>query len=148
MKRSKKSKKSKKGKNQKNQEISEIEIEESWLRSSPTHILINCRVKPNSKDSFITVSHFFPFFFQIFFSNFAKNIFETELNINLSAPPRDGEANEELVSYMKEALGVRSHEICLASGGKNRNKVIGLENGVLTIEQVKAIIQQEYNDWH
>ena len=68
MQRSKKSKKSKKGvkktknfKNAKNPDSSDIE-EPSWLRQSPNHVLINCRVKPNSKESFITVILFFKIF--------------------------------------------------------------------------------------
>ena len=69
-------------------------------------------------------------------TNYTKDILETELSIGLAAAPRDGEANEELLEYIKNVLNVKKHQISLLSGGKNRNKIVGLENGVLSSDQV------------
>ncbi|OUM59272.1 hypothetical protein PIROE2DRAFT_15242 [Piromyces sp. E2] len=46
---------------------------------------------------------------------------------NLSAPPKDGEANTECVKFMAEALGVKKSEVSLIGGMKSREKVIRVE---------------------
>lgn len=49
------------------------------------------------------------------------------VGVQLSAPPKDGEANTECVKYMAEALGVKKSEVSLIGGMKSREKVIRVE---------------------
>ena len=67
------------------------------------------------------------------------------MSVNLSAPPRDGQANQELEEYMGEVLGLKKNQVQLVSGGKNRNKVIGVDSGAIRDQDVARLIQEEYN---
>lgn len=66
------------------------------------------------------------------------------MSISLAAPPRDGEANEELLDYIKTVLQVKKGQVHLASGGKNRNKVVGVEKSAIDIDSVISLITLEY----
>ena len=46
------------------------------------------------------------------------------IRIRLTAPPVDGEANEALVSFMAERLGVPAAQVSLIRGHGSRDKVI------------------------
>ena len=50
--------------------------------------------------------------------------------IRLAAPPVDGAANEALVAFLSEALGVPRRQITIVSGEKSRDKrlrIAGME---------------------
>ena len=47
-----------------------------------------------------------------------------ELRIKVAAPPREGEANRELVSFLAKRFSVAKREIALESGEKSRVKMI------------------------
>jgi hypothetical protein len=47
-----------------------------------------------------------------------------ELRIRVAAPPREGEANAELVSFLAKRLGVAKREIVVESGASSRSKVL------------------------
>jgi hypothetical protein len=42
----------------------------------------------------------------------------------VAAPPREGEANAELVSFLAKRLGVARREIVVESGASSRSKVL------------------------
>jgi len=46
------------------------------------------------------------------------------VGVALAAPPRDGEANEELLSFMTQVLVVKKKQMELVSGSKSRDKVL------------------------
>ena len=46
------------------------------------------------------------------------------LKVRLQAPPVDGAANEALVAFLAESLGVRSRDVRLVSGASSRAKVV------------------------
>ncbi len=48
----------------------------------------------------------------------------TEVEVRLAAPPRDGEANTELLSFMSQVLGVAKSNLTLVKGGKSRAKLL------------------------
>jgi uncharacterized protein len=48
------------------------------------------------------------------------------LKIKIKAPPEDGRANEELIKFLSEVLGIPQRQISLISGLKNRNKKISI----------------------
>ena len=49
------------------------------------------------------------------------------LKIRLAAPPVDGAANEELVRFIAETLGLPRRAVRIASGLKGRDKVVEVD---------------------
>ncbi|EER10186.1 conserved hypothetical protein [Perkinsus marinus ATCC 50983] len=68
---------------------------------------------------------------------------EGALGVQLNAPARDGEANEELLSFLsKEVLGVKKKDVALVQGSKSREKVVEIAD-VLTVEDVSRLLRNE-----
>ena len=68
------------------------------------------------------------------------------MGIQISAPPKEGEANEELVSYLATLLGVKKSAVTLERGSKSRQKTVSIEASNLTVEQVMDSLQKEIVD--
>jgi uncharacterized protein len=47
--------------------------------------------------------------------------------IRLAAPPVEGAANEALVAFLSEALGLPRRSVTIVSGDKSRNKRVRIE---------------------
>ena len=47
-----------------------------------------------------------------------------ELRIKIAAPPREGEANEELVRFLAKRFSLPRREIVVESGEKSRSKIV------------------------
>jgi uncharacterized protein len=60
------------------------------------------------------------------------------VKIALQAPPVDGRANEALVEFLAELLGVRRGDVAIASGEHGRNKVV-VVRGKKAAEVEKAL---------
>jgi uncharacterized protein (TIGR00251 family) len=58
------------------------------------------------------------------------------LKVRLTAPPVEGKANEALVRFLADALGVRRGDVSIVAGERARQKVIRVEG--LTTAQVRA----------
>lgn len=58
------------------------------------------------------------------------------VKIRLSAPPVDGAANESLVRFLAEQLGVTRSAVRLVSGQSSRLKVVAIHG--LRVEEVTA----------
>jgi len=69
-------------------------------------VRLQVHVKPNAKLSAIT------------------DVSNEAVGVALAAPPRDGEANEELLSFMTQVLVVKKKQMELVSGSKSRDKVL------------------------
>jgi uncharacterized protein (TIGR00251 family) len=52
------------------------------------------------------------------------DVLATDVEVRLAAPPRDGEANTELLSFMSQILGVAKSNLTLVKGGKSRAKIL------------------------
>ena len=50
------------------------------------------------------------------------------LKIRLAAPPVDGKANEALVKFIAETLGIARSEVSIKSGHTSRRKVVEIDN--------------------
>lgn len=46
------------------------------------------------------------------------------IDLQIAAPPRDGEANEEVLAFLTQALGLRGRNVELVGGMKCREKVV------------------------
>jgi uncharacterized protein (TIGR00251 family) len=71
-------------------------------------IVVNA--KPNSKESQVS------------------GISDDCVDINIAAPPKDGEANAELIDFLSGVLGVKKSHISLERGSRARDKVIQVAN--------------------
>lgn len=63
-----------------------------------------------------------------------------ELKVKLTALPVEGRANEALIRFMRDSLGLKSGQVKLARGDKSRSKVleISLESEEL-LERIRNI---------
>jgi uncharacterized protein YggU (UPF0235/DUF167 family) len=61
------------------------------------------------------------------------------VKIRLAAPPVDGAANEELVRFVAERVGVARAAVRVAAGAASRRKVVEVE-GVSTEEVRRALL--------
>ncbi len=60
------------------------------------------------------------------------------LKVMLDAPPIDGKANEALVAFFADALGLPKRDVTLVSGAKGRRKTLALRGA--TIAQVTMLV--------
>lgn len=88
-------------------------------------ICIRVNAKPGAKHSQIT------------------DISEEGIGIQICAPPVEGQANTELVKFLADTLGLRKSDVSLDRGSKSRQKIILLEKGCTTLENVLGILQKE-----
>ena len=49
------------------------------------------------------------------------------VHIRVAAPPKEGEANQRLVEYLAEVIGVRPRKLSIIQGLKSREKLISLD---------------------
>ncbi|KAI9209927.1 uncharacterized protein BJ171DRAFT_485590 [Polychytrium aggregatum] len=65
------------------------------------------------------------------------------VDLQIAAPPRDGEANAEVVRYVAEVLGCKRYQLELLSGAKSRSKVVRVQDLALAqvIERIQAHVR-------
>lgn len=86
---------------------------------------IKVLAKPGSKENSIT------------------GITEEGLEVKIAAPPVDGEANTELISYLSKMFGLRKSDLSLDRGSRSRTKTVTVtkESG-MSLEKLNEIIQE------
>jgi uncharacterized protein (TIGR00251 family) len=63
------------------------------------------------------------------------------LRVRLAAPPVDGAANEALIAYLAERLGLRKAAIAIRSGHAARHKVLLLRGDpAVLLERLEALL--------
>lgn len=76
--------------------------------------------------------------------NASKNevigLFNGALKIKIKAPPIDGKANEEVISFLSEELNLAKKYITIDKGQTGRNKLVKIEN--LNIELIKKALEK------
>ncbi|MBN2255818.1 MAG: YggU family protein [Deltaproteobacteria bacterium] len=60
------------------------------------------------------------------------------LKLKITAPPVEGQANEECIRFLSRALGVKRNRISITAGGKSKNKSIAITG--LTRKDIESII--------
>ncbi len=50
------------------------------------------------------------------------------LKVRIAAPPTGGAANQALIAFLAEVLGVRENAIEIVAGEKSRNKILAISN--------------------
>lgn len=58
------------------------------------------------------------------------------LQVKLTAPPVEGAANESLIKFLADSLGIRRSQITLSSGDRSRSKTLKISG--LTEDDVKG----------
>jgi len=118
-------------KSRKDKEPSTKVVEKKFVSSVPKsiyerdgHIYLVINAKPNSKVSQL------------------QEITEEGIGVNVAAPPREGEANEELLSFIGEVLALKKSSIDLDRGGKSRSKLVVLSDSGYTVEEVYSVLQE------
>lgn len=92
----------------------------SWLRAHGNNVLLTLHIQPGARKTEIAGPH------------------GDALKIRLAAPPVDGKANDALVDYLAQALGVPKASIVIASGHTARRKRLEIR-GVQT-DQIVALL--------
>lgn len=91
----------------------------AWRTTSTNDgVTLTCQVQPGARRSEIVGFH------------------GEALKIKVAAPPVEGAANEELMRFVAETLGLRTSAVSLLKGATSRQKVL-LIKGV-TLEEVAA----------
>lgn len=79
-----------------------------WFNIKGQHVTLTIWAKPNAKKSAIV------------------GVSDKELKISLHAKPHQGEANDELISYLAKLLRLPKSEILLQRGKASRHKQVTL----------------------
>lgn len=80
-----------------------------WLKKHPKGTLLEVYIQPGASNNSVVGTH------------------GERLKIKIKAPPVDGEANQELVKFMGEYLGVSKSKVHLLKGESSRQKDILVE---------------------
>ena len=91
------------------------------LSSSPTGVSFAVKIHPWAKKNAITGE------------------VGDALKLSLTAPPVDGRANEACIDFFANLLKVQRSSVTIASGQKNRRKVIRVAG--LSLEEIRKRIQ-------
>ncbi|TPX47337.1 hypothetical protein SeMB42_g03363 [Synchytrium endobioticum] len=62
------------------------------------------------------------------------------VGISLAAQAREGEANQELIGFLSETLGVKKYEVSIIAGHKSREKTIRVGN--IDVGTVQRLLKQ------
>lgn len=93
----------------------------SWLKNHPKGTLLLLYIQPGASSNEVSATH------------------GERLKVKIKAPPRDGEANAGLISYLSEILKVSKAKIFLVRGESSRQKDILVE---LPLEKVTILVQE------
>jgi len=69
-----------------------------------------------------------------------SGIHDTALKVRLLAPPVDGAANDLLIEYLAESLGVTRRSVRIVSGRSSRSKIIEVDG--VTPQRIHALASQ------
>ena len=92
----------------------------SWLRQAGDDVLLTLHIQPGAKKTEIAGEH------------------GEALKIRLAAPPVDGKANDCLIAFLAERLGVAKSRVELVSGQSSRAKRVRV--AALSADAVRACL--------
>ncbi|KAG9283988.1 hypothetical protein G9A89_005495 [Geosiphon pyriformis] len=87
---------------------------------SERSIKISLLVKPGAKESRVT------------------DIANEYVGLQIAAPPKDGEANKEVISFLAQILELRKSDVQIISGLKSREKTVRVDG--LSIKQIDSLL--------
>lgn len=87
-------------------------------------ISIKVLAKPGSKENGVT------------------GITEEGLEVKIAAPPVDGEANTELISFLSKLLSIRKSDLSLDRGSRSRTKTVTISKDTgFTLEKINELLE-------
>ena len=92
----------------------------TWIKSHETGSTLSLYIQPGASRSEIAGEH------------------GDRLKVKIKAPPRDGEANEALIEFFAEILGLGKSKVELVQGESSRQKVLWV---ALPPERVLSVVQ-------
>lgn len=84
-------------------------MSEAWLRASGDAVVLSLHIQPGAKKTEIAGLH------------------GEALKIRLAAPPVDGKANDCLIAFLAQTLGIAKSRIELVGGASSRAKRVRVE---------------------
>jgi uncharacterized protein (TIGR00251 family) len=95
-----------------------------WLHVFSDHLSMDVVVSPRSSRTRVMGVH------------------DNRLKLQLAAPPVEGRANEELVRFVADTLGVAKAQVEIVGGGTSRRKTVKLEgvNAQLVVLKLSPIV--------
>ncbi len=93
-----------------------------WCSALPDGIRLAVQITPNAKKSEVIGPH------------------EAMLKIRLQAQPIEGKANEALIRYLADMLGVPRKAVVITHGLASKRKIIEIHAGALTVRQVTRVL--------
>jgi uncharacterized protein (TIGR00251 family) len=63
----------------------------------------------------------------------------SRLKVQLTAPPLDNRANQQLLECLAKALGVARHRLSILAGSRSRDKTVGLKG--VSAEELTELLQ-------
>ncbi len=93
-----------------------------FLRETPQGVEIALLVQPRSSRTRLAGEH------------------DGRLKLQLAAPPVDGAANEALIAFLSERLGVSKRQVVLLQGQTGRRKLVRVEG--VALERVRELIER------
>ncbi len=97
-------------------------MNESWIRPHKNGSLLLLYIQPGASKSEVAGLH------------------GDRLKIRIKAPPVEGEANRELISFISSELGISSSKVHLVRGEASRQKDILIEGS--EAEKIKALFKR------
>lgn len=91
-----------------------------WLQAQGENVVLTLHIQPGAKKTEVAGIH------------------GDALKIRLAAPPVDGKANDALLAFVAQSLGLAKRNVVLLSGQTSRSKRVGV-NGV-EIEQIRGLL--------
>ena len=65
------------------------------------------------------------------------------VGVQIAAPAKEGEANEELVRFLAGILNIKKRSISLDKGTKSRQKMVTIDSAETSVDQVRERLSQE-----
>ena len=90
----------------------------SWYRISGSSAILQVHVQPGAKRTEVVGLH------------------GDRIKIRLASPPVDGKANQRLVEFLAERLGVKKHQVSISQGLSARRKTVQVAGAGLQPERL------------
>lgn len=97
-------------------------MSKEWCTAVPKGIRITTHIAPNARKSEVS------------------GVLDDALKIRLKAQPIDGKANEALIRYLAEMLGVPKSAVSITHGHTSKRKIIDVVAPGLSVEEAKRLL--------
>lgn len=92
-----------------------------WLRTAGADVVLSLHIQPGAKKTEVAGPH------------------GDALKVRLGAPPVDGKANEALIAYLAERLGLPKSRVILEAGQTSRAKRVRIVNAASDVAVVAEL---------